>query len=332
MTICCVNPRCLFLSSQRSKIQTHTVFTVLRTDTGEHLLLDPHLSDGLAAIRVDPEGSRLDRFLGVYLGDGPLHLIHHPPAGCGVRPHTHKQTHTDRERERNTGRVFLSFCVHYRQRAAYTQSVPPHLMSCPGRAAWLELRRWHSSTHDVSSRAAPLILHLHVTRQIFFTSSRASEPPLSPLDHHEAETSTIWRQTRNSSTFHSTYEFPAVFVAATVTLLHAVPSHLVKCGDVATALWTRMRSCFRQRPLVAGKILQQRHLLSSRVASLSTAEGSIPLYLRAFLCCCLMYRRKIYSCNPGHLKSICFSYLYNTLLLNPLWKLAVSVRSISLFQ
>lgn len=46
-------------------------------------LLQTHLSDGLAAVRVDPEGSRLDHFLWIYLGDGPLHLIYQSPAGCG---------------------------------------------------------------------------------------------------------------------------------------------------------------------------------------------------------------------------------------------------------
>lgn len=41
------------------------------------------LSDGLAAVRVDPERSRLDGLLGVDLGDGPLHLVHQSPARCG---------------------------------------------------------------------------------------------------------------------------------------------------------------------------------------------------------------------------------------------------------
>lgn len=40
-----------------------------------------HLADGLAAVRVDPEGSCLYHFLWIHLGNGPLHLIHQSPAG-----------------------------------------------------------------------------------------------------------------------------------------------------------------------------------------------------------------------------------------------------------
>lgn len=53
------------------------------------MVLLTHLSDGLAAVRVDPEGSRLDHFLWIYLGDGPLHLIYQSPTGCVAQTHTH---------------------------------------------------------------------------------------------------------------------------------------------------------------------------------------------------------------------------------------------------
>lgn len=46
------------------------------------ILLAAHLSDGLAAVGVDPKRSSLNGFLGVNLGDGPLHLVHESPARC----------------------------------------------------------------------------------------------------------------------------------------------------------------------------------------------------------------------------------------------------------
>lgn len=55
----------------------------LNPDYNVAMLLQPHLSDGLTPIWIDPERSRLDHFLRVYLGNGPLHLVYQSPAGWG---------------------------------------------------------------------------------------------------------------------------------------------------------------------------------------------------------------------------------------------------------
>lgn len=61
-----------------------------------------HLPDGLAAVRVDPERSGLDGFLGVNLRDGPLHLVHQSPARCVA----------DTQRQAVSQRQSLLFLLH----------------------------------------------------------------------------------------------------------------------------------------------------------------------------------------------------------------------------
>ena len=111
--------------------------------------MSPYLSNWLAAIRVNPEWSRLDGFLWVYLGDSPLHLIYQGPAR--YRQHRSSQTWTKRPNER----LYMCVCL---------ASIPPHLMSCPWRAPSARVPRSHSSRYVLarthSTRCALLILHL----------------------------------------------------------------------------------------------------------------------------------------------------------------------------
>lgn len=88
------------------------------------------------------------------------------------------------------------------------------------------------------------------------------------------------------STFHSTYKFLAAFLETTFTLFHAVPSHSVKCGDVAAELVDRMESRFRQRPLVARKILHnQNRSAAEGFFFFLTADSDVYLHSKAMLLC-----------------------------------------------
>lgn len=169
------------------------------------LLLQPHLSDGLAAVRVDPEGSRLDHFLWIYLGDGPLHLIYQSPAGCvEQRGHTHEDFSVD-------------MCAEHRVRQDIY--IPPHLMSCPCLAAWQKLRRRHRTTHDVSSRAASLILHLQVTTQI---------SPHHGLTHQPANTKTFkWLTTEFNLRATASYNYLSVRLPRTKENIQTQNTHYV---------------------------------------------------------------------------------------------------------
>lgn len=82
-----------------------------------------HLFNGLAAVRVDPEGSCLDHLLWVYLGDVPFHLIYQSPAGC--------KQHMERT---PLALIRVRIVVSWAERQAY-RHIPPHLMSCPCLAA-----------------------------------------------------------------------------------------------------------------------------------------------------------------------------------------------------
>lgn len=210
-------------------------------------LLQAHLSDRLAAIRVDPEGSRLDHFLRIYLGDGPLHLIYQSPAGCGGG-------REDRQTDRHTQPSGF-FCLLARNRYEH---IPPHLMSCACLAAWLKLRRWNSTTHDANNRTPSLILHLQIWPHHRVTHQPAkqwSEPPSHRELHKSSnyhKVTCVQKQNTHFSTFHSTHKLLVAFLQSTFTLFYAVPSHSVKYGDVATQLVDRMEWIFVQRPLVAG--------------------------------------------------------------------------------
>lgn len=138
----------------------------------------------------------------------------------------------------------------------WSRHLPPHLRSCPCLAAWLELRRRHTTTHGVSRRAASLMLLLntyiffqHHTRTDTSPSqkkkkkrkhSRNQKVRRKPLSHRLLQNTSAAQQpgharrhgNRVYSTFHSTYSVGVE--VTTFTLFHAVASYSVKCGDVAT--------------------------------------------------------------------------------------------------
>lgn len=124
----------------------------LNPDYNVAMLLQPHLSDGLTPIWIDPERSRLDHFLRVYLGNGPLHLVYQSPAGWGG------EGRCSRGQTPITLGLFFVRAAEAARQIGYS---PPHLRSCPCLAAWLELRRRHTSRQCVSRRAASIILPLN---------------------------------------------------------------------------------------------------------------------------------------------------------------------------
>lgn len=71
-------------------------------------------------------------------------------------------------------------------RGRRNKHIPPHLMSCPCLAAWLKLRRRHTSTLDASRSAASLILHL----------KKAQISPQHRLKHRPLQQQTLRRRTR----------------------------------------------------------------------------------------------------------------------------------------
>lgn len=148
------------------------------------------------------------------------------------------------------------FCLFARHRYAH---IPPHLMSCACLAAWLKLRRWNRTTHDVNNRAPSLILHLQIWPHHSVTHQPAKQGSELP-SHRELcksfnyhDLTCVQIQNTYISTFHSTHKFLAAFLQGNFTLFYADPSHSVKYGDVATQLVDRMEWLFAQRPLVAGR-------------------------------------------------------------------------------
>lgn len=207
------------------------------------LLLRPHLSDGLAAVRVDPEGPRLDHFLWIYLGDGPLHLIYQSPAGCG-----NGETHT-----------LTSFHVYvFRTESARTST--SHVLPLSGCVTGAQEETQNHTRREQQSRV-PHLSPTWYNRDLstdWYTNESFKRLTCAGAryTHVFVRVALIKQHFATKTTFHSTYKFLAVLLETSSTLFHAVPSYSVNCGDVAPKLGDKMESRCRQRPLVARKIHQ----------------------------------------------------------------------------
>lgn len=152
-------------------------------------------------------------------------------------------------------------CLCANQRAKRTHAHTYRHISCPV-LVWPPGRSSGGETEPQTPWTAehlPSSCAWGLTAQVFdhITGSHIKRSCSNLISSSSCVSKTMFRhKTLSLLTFHSTYALLAEILEAT---FHAVPSHSVKCGDVAAALADRMAWRPEKRPLWPGGVFAGDH-------------------------------------------------------------------------